>query len=394
MDRKRTAQTAILAVALWTGLWLTPFPALAAETSPENLGSEAGIPADGQQEASPDPAGSGITVEYQNLRDLLLAGSLELSQATDSYNTSKSNYQTMLKTLRDEQDYMKLMAEHYEDDPEAYAQYKASASVLGNSASQISRRLEALNRTSSTISVEKTIDSYVMSAQTRMNSYNQMVLNVEAARKRVEAARSRYDAALQKQTAGAATSQDVMNALDQLEQAQNRLSSYEQQMSSLRFGLLTMLGLEDDGSVTIGPIPEPDLAAMDAIDFEADRQKAVGNSSSVQNARHANAGTTAEIQQKFKTVAQAEGSAQAQITATYDQLMAQRLNYQAAQEAYESSLLAYQSLQRKKQAGMVGEADYLQGEADYLEALATWKTASMTLQQAYESYVWEVKGVG
>ena len=42
---------------------------------------------------------------------------------------------------------------------------------------------------------------------------------------------------------------------------------------------------------------------------------------------------------------------------------------------------------------MVGEADYLQGEADYLEALAAKETASMTLYQTYESYLWEVKGV-
>lgn len=350
----------------------------------------------GGQEAAPGEASApaAAAVEYHSLRDLLLAGSLELSEATDSYNTSKTNYQNMLQTLRDEQDYMKLMADRHEDDPEAAAQYKANASILGSTASQISRRLEALNRQSSTISVEKTIDSYVMSAQTRMNSYNQMVLNVNAARKSVEAARSSYDASLRKQTAGTATSQDVLTALDRLEQEQNLLRSYEQQMASLRFSLLSMLGLEDNGQVTIGTIPEPDLAAIDAIDFQTDLQKAIGNSASVQSARHANAGTTAQIQEKFKTVAQAEGSAQADITASYEQLMAQKLTYQAAQEAYQGKLLEYQSLQRKRQAGMVGEADYLQGEADYLEALAAKETASMSLYQAYESYRWEVKGVG
>lgn len=372
------------------------FPAWGEEGAAEeaSAGGQEAAPGDGsaggQEGAAPAPA----AVEYHSLRDLLLAGSLELSEATDSYNTSKTNYQNMLQTLRDEQDYMKLMADHHEDDPEAAAQYKANASILGSTASQISRRLEALNRQSSTISVEKTIDSYVMSAQTQMNSYNQMVLNVNAARKSVEAARSSYDASLRKQTAGTATSQDVLTALDRLEQEQNLLRSYEQQMASLRFSLLSMLGLEDNGQVTIGTIPEPDLAAIDAIDFQTDLQKAIGNSASVQSARHANAGTTAQIQEKFKTVAQAEGSAQADITASYEQLMAQKLTYQAAQEAYQGRLLEYQSLQRKRQAGMVGEADYLQGEADYLEALAAKETASMSLYQAYESYGWEVKGVG
>ena len=108
--------------------------------------------ADEQPAITQESAGS-AAVEYDNLRNLLLAGSLELSNANKSYNTNKANYQSMLQTLRDEQDYMKLMADHYEDDPEVEAQYRASASILGSTASQISRRLVSLNRTSSTLSV-------------------------------------------------------------------------------------------------------------------------------------------------------------------------------------------------------------------------------------------------
>jgi len=335
-----------------------------------------------------------VTVEYENLSQLLVEGNQDLKQANDNYYTNKENYQQMMETLREEQEYMKFMAEHYEDqDEEAAAQYKANASILGTTASQMSRRIEALNRRSSTISVEKNIDSYTMTAQAQMNSYNQMVLNVEAKKKSVEAAKSRYDAMIVKQQAGAATADDVLEALDALDQEKNLLSSYEQQAASLRFNLLSLLGLADREDVSVGKIPEPDLAAIDAIDFEADKQKAVGNSRSVQNARHANAGTTAEIQQKFQTVAEAEGTAEAEITDSYQQLLASRAQYQAALAAYESQLLTYQSLKRRQQAGMLNEADYLQGEADYLDALAKKETASMSLTQAYQSYLWEVKGI-
>lgn len=335
-----------------------------------------------------------VTVEYDNLSQLLVEGNLNLEQANDNYYTNKENYQQMMETLREEQEYMKFMAEHYEDeDEEAAAQYKANASILGTTASQMSKRIEALNRRSSTLSVEKNIDSYTMSAQTQMNSYNQMALNVEAKRKAVEAAQSSYDAMVVKQQTGAATADDVLTALDQLDQQKNLLSSYEQQAAVLRFNLLSMLGLADQENVVIGKIPEPDLAAIDAIDFESDRQTAVNNNRSVQSTRHANAGTTAEIQQKFKSEAEAVGSAEADITDSYQQLLAKKAEYQAALEAYESQLLAYQSLQRKQQAGMLSEAGYLQGEADYLEALAKKEAASMALTQAHQSYLWEVKGI-
>ncbi len=335
-----------------------------------------------------------VTVEYENLSQLLVEGNLDLQQANDNYYTNKENYQQMMETLRDEQAYMKLMADHYEDeDEEAAAQYKANASILGTTASQMSKRIEALNRKSSTLSVEKNIDSYTMSAQTQMNSYNQMALNVEAKRKAVEAAQSSYEAMVVKQQTGAATADDVLTALDALDQQKNLLSSYEQQAAALRFSLLSMLGLADQENVVIGKIPEPDLAAIDATDFESDKQTAINNDKSVQSARHSNAGTTAEIQQKFKTEAEAAGSAEADITDSYQQLLARRAEYQAALEAYESQLLTYQSLQRKQQAGMLSETDYLQGEAAYLEALAKKETASMTLTQTYQSYLWEVKGI-
>lgn len=334
------------------------------------------------------------TVEYDNLSQLLIEGNIDLKKANDSYFTNKQNYEEMLQTLRDEQAYMKLLAEKYEDvDDEAYSQYKSSASALAQSASQISRRIEALNRKTSTLSVTKNVDAYTLTAQTQMNTYNQMILNVTAKEKSVEAAESVYQATLRKQAGGAATQTDVMTASDNLQRERNLLESYRQQAELLRFNLLSLLGITDSDSVTIGTIPEPDLEAIGAIDFEADLQKAIGNNSSVQNVRHSNAGTYTEIAQKAKKEAEAEGTAQAEITDAYQQLLATRLEYTAARDAYDSSLITYQSLQLKKQAGMLNEADYLQGEADYLEALASYRTASMNLFQNYENYCWSVKGV-
>ncbi len=334
-----------------------------------------------------------IIVSYDNLRQLLLDGSLELQQATESYYDNKANYQYLIDTMRSQQEYMRFLADKYEDDEAAAAQYSASATMLGNSAAQMSRRLEGLNRRSNTISIEKTVDSYLMSAQTRMSSYHQMVQNVLAKEKSVAAAQGSLEEMQRRQSVGAATANQVLQAADQLLQQQNLLSSYRQQAEDLRFKLLSMLGISDDGTVEIQPVSQPDLAAIDAIDFESDLGKAIGNDSGVQNARHSSAGTYTEIEQKFKNVAEAEGSVQAAITDTYQQLMAQRQEYQAALDAYESSFLAYQNLQRKQQAGMLSETARLEGEAKFQEAVAAREAAAISLRQAHESYLWEVKGV-
>lgn len=332
-----------------------------------------------------------ITVEYDNLRQLLLDGNISLQQANDSYETTKKNYQDLMDQMREEQEYMKFMAEKYKDTEEETS-YAASASVLGAQASRLSKQLEAMNRRTRTLTVEENTDSYTMTAQTVMNSYNQMVLNAAAREKSVQAAEASYEAAVKRQSAGAATAADVMEAADRLSQQRNLLSSSRQQESQLRFQLLSMLGLPDDGTVVIGTIPEPDLSEVDGVNYEEDKVRAINNNSQVQEVRHSRAGSTSEIARKSSREEEAVGNAEADFQATYQELQTARLQYQASTDAFESARISYENLQRKNQAGMLSQPDYLQGEADYLQAVADRGSASMNLQQALEDYRWAVKG--
>lgn len=334
-----------------------------------------------------------VTVSYENLSELLTAGSLELKQANDSYETNRNHYQGMLNQLREEQDYMKLLADQNDDDPEAKAVYKDNAAMLGSSARQVSRQLERLNRRSSTRAVQDNIDSYTRVAQSRMNSCNQMILQEAAQEKTVEAARAAYEALQVQQAAGMVSVNEVLSAADALSRQQNQLVSYRQQAASQRRELLAMLGLEDNDTVTIGTVPEPDLAAIAAIDFESDKQRAIGNHDSVLNARHATAGSMAEIEQRRRNVAVAEGNAEADYVALYQELMEKQVEYQAAADAYESGEINYRSLLLRYQAGMLDREGYIRGEARYLQTVAARGRASMNLVQAYEDYCWGVKGV-
>ncbi|MCI6888328.1 MAG: TolC family protein [Lachnospiraceae bacterium] len=343
-----------------------------------------------ETDGSPDTV---VSITYENLEALLTAGNLDLKEKNDTYLSNKENYQKMLQELRDEQDYMKFLAEQSDDDSEEKAVYRANAAILGSSAERISKQIERLNNRTNTNSYQENIDSYLVTAQTRMISYHQMMLNAAAKEKSAQAAERSWQEMVKRQTAGMATADEVLKAADTYSEQKNLMVSYQRQAAEARRQLLTFLGISDTDSVTIAAVPEPDLAAIDAIDFEEDCRKAIGSSSSVQSARHANAGTTAEIARKFQTVETAEGSAQAEITDDYQQLLAERKNYAAAQDAFQSALLNYQALQRKRQAGMLDQEAWLTGEAEYLQAVADYGTASMALVQALEDYRWAVKGV-
>lgn len=344
-----------------------------------------------------ETAVTATAVTYENLEQLLLAGNLDLKTRTDSLTSNKKNYQEMLETLRAEQSYMKFLAEASDDDSEEESMYKMNASMLASSASRISSQLERLNSRSSAASLQSAIDTYLVTAQFRYKSYKKMALNVAAKEKSTAASERTWQETVKRQTAGLATADDVLQAADQYAQQKNLLSSYQQQEMEQRRQLLALLGLSGADSnpdaITIADVPTPDLAAIDAIDFETDRQKAVNNNSSVQSQRHSNAGTYSEIERKAATVAEAEGSAEAGIVDSYQQLLAERANYQASVDAYESAKISWNSVQLKKQAGMLDTTAWLEGEAAWLQAVADYQGASMDLVQAYEDYLWDVKGL-
>ena len=389
------ARTALV-VALAAGALALPsaaFPVMA-ETAADASESASGNVTDQSDslETAVQTDASVSSVDYNNLEQLV-QNNRNLKNALDNYTSSRETYENMLKTLEDERDYMKFMQEKYEDDAEAKATYKMNASMLNMSISQITKQLESQESKIQTTSRQKTIDSYVLTAQSLMRTYNQMNTKAQAEEKNYQAAQSSYQAALKKQSAGMATAADVMTASDTMQSAKNRYESYRQQASNARFNLLSALGLDTSADIAIGSVPLPDLSAIDVVDFNTDVEQAVGNSSSVQNARHQSAGTATEISVKSDQESQAEGTVRSRMQSLYEQLKAAKLQYEGAEAAYQSASITYASLQKKQQAGMLGQSDYLQGVADYYSALDARETAVVNLNQAWETYNWTVKGV-
>ena len=280
-----------------------------------------------------------------------------------------------------------------DEDSQTAGIYASNAAMLKSSASRIYSQLDIMTSEKSTRSLEKSADTFTMTAQTLMNSYNQMVQNVEYQEKRGESLQAAFEAMGRKQAAGSATQAQLKEAQKNLDTAKNSLESLRLQASQLRQQLLTMLGIEDSSQVVIGTVPEPDMAAIEAVDYESDKIRAMGNDKSVQNARHTSASSTTEINIRFKLVDEAEGTKEAAFLASYQNLQASKTAYEAALTAFQSAQLTYEGLQRKQQAGLLTGTQYLEGQASYLEKKAAKETAAMNLTAAYESYCWDVKGI-
>lgn len=335
-----------------------------------------------------------ITVEYEELRTLLQAGNFSLKQTKESQADNRAPYEEMKAILLDEAKEMRKTADSYEDDGDTDMQefYEDRADQLEAAASQVGIQLRQMNSSSQDKAYEKQTDSLLVTAQTLMISYNQLVGQIEAQEKRAEAAEASYKAANAQYAAGLIKSEEVATSLNALTAVKNTLDSLKEQAAELKIQLLTMLGLEDETDVTIGGVPEPDLAAIDAIDFESDKTVAVSNDSTyVSEITSSVKGSDARTLRAMR-VEDAADTELLSITSTYQELQNQKLLYDAALAAYEAAKQNYDALMRKKEAGMLTNTELLEGEASWLSSKADMEEASMNLFQAYETYCWEVKG--
>ena len=365
-NRKRTVMVLLIMVLCLSGTGVRTSYA-------SQEASQAAVP-DASQDISPETTGNttGTTIiEYGNLRELLKQGNLSLKESIEDYENNINAYQEIWDTLKREQDNMEDKAEEMGgEDSQTAGIYSSNAAMLKSSASRIYSQLDTMTSEKSTRSLEKSADTFTMTAQTLMNSYNQMVQNVEYQEKRVESLQAAFEAMVRKQAAGTAT--------------QARLKEAKKSLDT---------GIEDSSQVVIGAIPEPDMAAIEAVDYESDKNRAMGNDKNVQNARHTPASSTTEINIRFRLADEAEGTKEAAFLASYQNLQASKTAYEAALTAFQSARLTYEGLQRKQQAGLLTSTEYLEGQAAYLEKKAAKETASMNLAAAYESYCWDVKGI-
>ncbi len=334
-------------------------------------------------------------IEYSGLRELIKAGNFSYLQSQDSQNRQSAPYEKMHETLKEEYNYLKKMADSYKDDGDTEMQelYENNAKNIRTSMAQVQSTINRMNSASQEKTMEDMADTLTASAQNLMNSYNQMAANVVAMEKSVEAAQSSYDAAVKKRAAGLIKDTELESEASSLERQKNSLASLKEQQSELKESLLTLLGLSGRTNIEIGMVPDPDLAAIRAVNVENDIQTAISNDSTWISEMKSKVTGTDNRELRKQRISEAAQNAEISLRSTYENLQNALSQYEAAESAYSAAKQAWDTVQKKQAAGMLSKNAYLFGESAWLSGEAAMNTARLNLVSAYESYVWQVAGV-
>ena len=286
---------------------------------------------------------------------------------------------------------------------------KATAKALRQSARQMrnaaSMMGQSLKKTSATErQVDRQANSLIMNVQSMMNQYEQLSSQRAMAAKGVELAQTARALQDTMQAQGMAVDSDVLSAAASLSSAQSQLASLDAGMEQLRKLLCSFTGYDPACEVTFGKIPSADLAAIDAIDVNADKEKAVNNNYSLISLRSSTGGgmtdfqarttkTTTQTENRLRNVEYSENTVRSDIQTLYDQILEKRSAWEAAKTAYESGKMAWDAAQIQKQSGSLSQIQYLQQELAWLTAESGYRCAELELYQAIQNYNWAVAGV-
>ena len=278
---------------------------------------------------------------------------------------------------------------------------RQSARQMRNAASMMG---QSLKKTSSTErQVDRQANSLIMNVQSMMNQYEQLVSQRAMAAKGVELARTARALQDTMQSQGMAVDSDVLSAAASLSSAQSQLASLDAGMEQIYKLLCSFTGYDPASGVTFGAIPSADLAAIDAIDVNADKEKAVNNNYNLISLRSSTGGgmtdfqarttkTTTQTENRLRNVEYSENTVRSDIQALYDQILEKHAAYDAAKTAYESGKLLWDAAQIQKQNGSLSQIQYLQQELAWLTTESGYHCAGLELQQAIQNYRWAVAG--
>ena len=192
---------------------------------------------------------------------------------------------------------------------------------------------------------------------------------------------------------GLATAYDVSQAQLQADNARKLQADLESGLRQIRSAIGQQLGYDAGEEFVIERIPDPDLAAIDAIDPEADRQKAFRSNSEITAAMAPADGSQAAADVRNGNVNILRGRLDAAVDTLYSDLKAKRLLYEAAGSSAQLAEHMLDSAERQYALGLTGEPEYLGAKLQAVSEAASVETARLDLIEAYRKYQWALRGI-
>ena len=391
MKKNRKKLFAILLQAALVSTAMT-MPAYAAKMP--GIGSDALI---GDDATGPVLTGGNTEVEEETspyTKEQLEDGTLEYGEIAwriEGYNSTYLNLRSQLYSQTTSQSAgTALAAEASALMEELFEGYKAAARELRKQGAKLTNK-ELSGTYARTL--RQTKNKLVKAVQNLLIQYEELLPQVETAKKNVEMCQVNADAAQKMQALGRASAQEVLTAQKALQQANSSAQQAENGALQLKQNILMLLGFDADAPVTFADVPVPDATRLATMDLAADTQAAVSANYDLMSVRAAKAERSSNRTVKKRNVAYTEDSVTITVQNLYAAVVSKKQAYDSATAGYQAAAQSYEAAKRQNALGMLSRANYLGLECSWLSSVASYKSAELEYTKAVENYEWAVKGL-
>lgn len=242
---------------------------------------------------------------------------------------------------------------------------------------------------------DQTEAGLVKQAQELMITYWSQTYTLESLKESEKLAAQSCQSEETKLAAGMSTQSAVLSAKEALSSAQAAIITAQSNLDSTRQQLCLMLGWAYGADVEICQVPEPDLAAMEAVDLDADIAKALENNYDIKITQrrvgNATAGYTKSSQEQ--TLKSQTEAAAGSVKSAYSGMMLAKSDYEQAKQAYDLEKANYDAASRKLAAGVMTQNEFNTQESSYRTAQVNVQTSQLALLTAQVDYYWAVNGL-
>lgn len=276
------------------------------------------------------------------------------------------------------------------DDPVSDARNAVSAKQADE---QADNNVEDLSVYQLTYSQEEA--NLVAGAQSSMISYFQQQYELESAKDSLELLQAVYQSVEVKQSAGMATQSDVLDAKKNIQDAQTNIDKLNASIEQTRQKLCVMLGWKYNDTPEITEIPQVDMAQIDAMNPDTDRETALNNNYTLKINKQKLKNATADITKETlnRTIASNEQNISTDLVKSYQDVLQAKAAYEQAVAEHQLESRNMESAERKLQIGTVSPMDYRKQKNAFITKSNGVKTAELTLFQAVQTYQNAVNGL-
>lgn len=235
----------------------------------------------------------------------------------------------------------------------------------------------------------------VYQAQQLMATYEQSQYNMTTLQGARDNAQTAYDATVARQSVGAATQKEVLDALKLVQDQDASIRSAQKSADNVHRSLCLMLGWSADAQPEIRSIPEPDMDRIASLDPNADLETAYANNYDIRynEKKIGNLSSQDLIESTKATIEDSKNTVANSLKSQYNKILVARDAYNTAVMNEQLQAETLKQSEAQKAVGMITDQAYASAQNAYLAASNDVQNARLQLRLAMETYDWIVNGL-